>query len=96
MTQHQPKQGSGGKAEKLKQADNTADNNRPLSTEEIMDYVRFCFRTDIIKQLKHAKQPHVVGTALYKKETGKDFPISASRRHLSRWMLMNGQLLPKH
>ena len=71
-------------------------NNHPLSSEEIMEYVRFCFRTDIIKQLKHSKQPHILAVSLYKKETGVDFPISASRRHLSRWMLMKGQLIPKH
>ena len=76
---------------------NNDDTNgtRPLSSEEIMHYVKFCFRADILKQLKHAKQVHKVATELYKKEYGKTIPISVSHSHLTRWMIMNGQLVPK-
>ena len=69
---------------------------RPLSSEEIMEYVHFCFRSDVIKKLRKTKHPHVLAIQLFKKETGKDIPLKTSHQHLTRWMLSHGQLLPRN
>ena len=99
MSQHEKTKRSFEQSETNDKKTNNEDANdkleRPLSSEEIMHYVKFCFRADILKQLKHAKQVHKTATELYKKEYGKTIPISVSHSHLTRWMIMNGQLVPK-
>ena len=65
-----------------------------LSSEDIMAYVKFCFRSDISKKLKKSNDFHKLAVELYKKETGIDIPIKVSHAHLRRWMLIKGELVP--
>ena len=65
-----------------------------LSSEEIMAYVKFCFRSDISKKLKKAKDFHQLAIELYKKETGIEIPIRTSHNHLRKWMVIKGELVP--
>ena len=65
------------------------------STEEISHYISFCFRSDIIKKLKHSSHPHILGTQLFEEETGVKIPLATSRTHLRRWMLIDGKLQPR-
>ena len=65
------------------------------SSEDISHYVAFCFRSDILKQLKKSKHPHVLATQLYEKETGIHIPLAVSRSNLKRWMLVGNVLKPR-
>lgn len=65
-----------------------------LSSEEIMAYVKFCFRSDISKKLKKAKDFHKLATELYKKATGIEIPLRVSHNHLRKWMIIKGELVP--
>lgn len=64
------------------------------SNEEISNYIAFCFRSDILKQLMKSGHPHVLATTLFEKETGIHIPLTTSHIHLRRWMLVGGKLLP--
>ena len=65
-----------------------------LSSEEIMAYVKFCFRSDIAKKLKKAKDFHQLAIDLYKKATGIEIPLRVSHNHLRKWMIVKGELVP--
>lgn len=65
-----------------------------LSSEEIMAYVKFCFRSDISKKLKKAKDFHQLAIDLYKKATGIEIPLRVSHNHLRKWMIVKGELVP--
>lgn len=65
-----------------------------LSSEDIMSYVKFCFRSDIAKKLKNAKNFHQLAIDLYKKHTGITIPIRVSHNHIRRWMVIKGELVP--
>ena len=65
-----------------------------LSSEEIMAYVKFCFKSNIAKKLKNASNFHELAVSLYKKATGIDIPVKVSHAHLRKWMLIKGELVP--
>ena len=76
-------------------ASTNAQQQTKPSTEDISHYISFCFRSDIIKKLKHSSHPHVLGTQLFEEETGVKIPVATSRVHLRRWMLIDGKLQPR-
>ena len=65
-----------------------------ISSEQIMEYVKFCFRSDIAKKLKKSKNFHKDAIELYKKHTGIEIPIRISHNHLRKWMVIKGELVP--
>ena len=69
-------------------------NENKLSSEEIMAYVKFCFRSDISKKLKKVKDFHQLAVSLYKKATGIEIPLRVSHNHLRKWMIVKGELTP--
>ena len=65
-----------------------------LSSEQIMEYVKFCFRADIARKLKKTKDFHKLAIELYKRHSGVEIPLKISHYHLRRWMILNGELVP--
>ena len=71
-------------------------NNHPhkshLKKADVMEFVRFCFREDIAKQLESMAYPHQKAVELYKKETGKEISPQTAYHQRGRWAMVNGEL----
>lgn len=59
---------------------------------DIIDFVKFCFREDIAKQLELVKSPHLLAVKLYKEETGKDINSSTAYNQRDKWIMINGNI----
>ena len=62
------------------------------SKADIKEFVIFCFREDIAKQLEKVKQPHKLAVNLFKQETGKDIKPSTAYKQNGKWIMINGDV----
>ena len=71
-------------------------NNHPhkshMKKADVKDFVMFCFREDIAKQLEGLVYPHHLAIELYKRETGKEVSAQTAYKQHGRWMMIDGQL----
>lgn len=62
------------------------------SKEEIKEFVKFCFRDDIVNQLQQVKTPHLLAVDLYEKETGNKIKPGTAKRQANKWVIINGEI----
>ena len=63
-----------------------------LTKSETKDFMMFCFRDDIAKQLEQVVRPHQLAVKLYEKETGKKISTTTAYNQNGRWQMINGEL----
>ena len=60
--------------------------------EQIKEFVKFCFREDVAKQLQQVKTPHLLAVNLYEKETGIKIKPSTAKRQTDKWIMIDGEI----
>ena len=69
------------------------DRTKAKTTKaEIKEFVMFCFRPDIAKQLESVKTPHLLAVKLYKQETGKEISPKTAYSQKNKWIMVNGEI----
>lgn len=61
--------------------------------EEILKFVKFCFREDIAKQLEKETSPHFLAVRLYEEETGIKIKPKTAYAQRGKWMMENDRLV---
>ena len=59
----------------------------------ISDFVKFCFRDDIAKQLEKVQKPHILAVKLYENETGIKISTQTAYRQRDKWIMINGEIV---
>lgn len=63
-----------------------------LTKADTKDFMEFCFREDIAKQLEQVLRPHQLAVKLYEKECGKKISTTTAYHQQGRWQMINGEL----
>jgi len=66
------------------------ERTHKTTKSEIMDFVKFCFREDIAKQLERVREPEKLAVDLYEQETGKHIKLSTAKQQNGKWTMING------
>ena len=66
-----------------------------ITKEELMKFVRFCFRPDIADVLAEVKQPHLLAVRLYEKETGIKINPKTAYAQKGKWIEVGGEIFRK-
>ena len=63
-----------------------------ITKQQIKDFVKFCFREDIAKELERVKTPHLLAVQLYEQETGIKVNSQTAKRQNGKWIMINGEI----
>ena len=68
------------------------ERNGKITKEQIKDFVKFCFREDIAKELERVKTPHLLAVQLYEQQTGIKVNPQTAKRQNGKWIMVNGEI----
>ena len=63
-----------------------------ITKEQLKEFVKFCFRDDIAKELERVKTPHLLAVQLYKRETGITINPQTAKRQEGKWIMINDEI----
>ena len=63
-----------------------------ITKQQIKDFVKFCFREDIAKELEKVKTPHLLAVQLYEQETGIKINPRTAQRQSNKWIMINDEI----
>ena len=68
------------------------EHSTKTTKADIMEFVKFCFREDIAKQLEKVKMPHLLAVRLDEEETGKIIKPQTAYNQRNKWIMINGNI----
>lgn len=64
-----------------------------ISKADLKDFVRFCFRADIAKQLEKHPHPHLLAVELYEQATNIKISTQTAYNQRDKWMMVGDELV---